>query len=168
MQRRSLRKFAPAAVDSEVVETILNAAMTAPSSKNTRSTRIAVSGNPAHAAAVAAMRSTGTSFVAAAPLLFFVMGDPEASPMWMVNASIAATVLQLAAEGVGLGSCWVQVEGRPHDEAMPEGSTAQEWLHEHIEGLPNLPILCVIAAGYHPEPPHERKQVDNSDKIFRL
>lgn len=169
IERRSVRKFDGRPVPEDVVEKLLRATLTAPSSKNTRSTRLAVSSRAEHALAVSQMRSTGTSFVSAAPLLVFVMGEPAASDMWLINASISATVLQLAAAELGLGSCWVHVDGRPHNEADPEGMSALEWLRSQIPSLPpELPILCVVAVGYPLEPARPRHEVDDSDKIFRL
>ncbi len=167
LKRRSVRKFDGRQVPREVVDKILEATMTAPSSKNVRSTRIAVSTSKDVARNVAEMRSTGTAFVSEAPLLFFIMGDSSASDLWRINSSISATVLQLAVEDLGLGSCWVHVDGRPHNEDEPKGMTAQEWLREKVDGLPReFEILCVVAVGYPAEPQRERKKTDDSDKIF--
>ena len=163
-----MRKFAPRQVDEKTVARLLEAVMTAPSSKNVRSTRIAVSSSPEIADTVSKMRSTGTKFVAGAPLVFFVMGDDTATDLWRINASISATVLQLAAEDLGLGSCWVHVDGRPHSEDAPQGMTAEEYLRGHIPALPDYPVLCAVAVGYAAEQPHERPASDNSDKIFYI
>lgn len=168
MNRRSVRKFAARAVEEEVVERLLKATMTAPSSKNVRSTRIAVSAKREIMEAVSQMRSTGTAFVREAPLVFFVMGDSAASDMWRINSSISATVLQLAAEELGLGSCWVHVDGRPHHEDNPAGLSAQEWLRERVAGLPAYEILCVVAVGYPLDEKHPRKESNDADKIWRL
>lgn len=168
LKRRSVRKFTSQTVDDRTVERILEAVMTAPSSKNTRSTRIAVSSSREALEAVASMRSRGSRFAAGAPLVFFVMGDDTATDLWRINAAISATILQLAAQDLGLGSCWVHVDGRPHDEEDPDGMTAQEWLRERIPSLPEFPVLCAVVAGYALEqaPPHAA--TDDSDKIYRI
>jgi nitroreductase len=168
LKRRSVRRFTSQMVGGELVDKILKAVMTAPSSKNVRSTRIAVSASPEVLEAVSKMRSTGTRFVAGAPLVFFVMGDDSATDLWAINAAISATILQLAAEELGLGSCWVHVDGRPHDESLPDGMTAEEYLRENISGLPPFRILCAVAVGHPAEQPHPRAQTDDEDKIFYI
>ncbi len=168
LKRRSTRKFTSRKVEDAVIAKIVEATMTAPSSKNVRSTRIAYSDKPEVAAAVASMRSTGTAFVAEAPLVFFVMGDASTTDLWKINAAISATILQLAVESMGLGSCWVHVDGRPHDEADPTGMTAQQWLREQIPTLPGYEILCAIAVGYPLRDARPHTATDDSDKIFRL
>ena len=40
------------------------------------------------------------------------MADPLASDVWIEDASIASIMIQLQAEDLGLGSCWVQVRER--------------------------------------------------------
>lgn len=167
-RRRSVRKFLDRAVEQGAVEEILRVTLTAPSSKNLRTTRIAVIRDAQTLEIVSKMRSRGSSFVAHAPVAFVVMGDDTQTDMWRENCAISATVLQFAAESLGLGSCWVQVAGRPHSEDDPDGTTAGEYLRENIPGLPPFPALCVVAAGYPAErhKPHEL-EIDR-DKVFFL
>ncbi len=168
LRRRSVRKFTPQPIDDSTVAKILEAVMTAPSSKNVRSTRIAASSSKDVTEAVSTMRSSGTKFVAGAPTVFFVMGDPAQTDLWRINAAISATILQLAAEELGLGSCWVHVDGRPHNEDEPHGMTAEEYLREHIPALPDYPVLCAVAVGHPAEKPHPHPKGDDSDKIFYI
>jgi nitroreductase len=167
-KRRSVRRFDGRPVEREKVEQLLEAMFTAPSSKNVRSTRVAVTDNRAALEAVGAMRSRGSRFVAEAPMAFFIMGDAAATDLWRENCSISATVLQLAATELGLGSCWVHVDGRPHNDDDPQGMTAAEWLRERVAGLPDYEILCVVAVGYPAEEPQPHAPHDDSDKVFYL
>ena len=64
-------------------------------------------------------------------------------------------MIQLQAEDLGLGSCWVQV--RERDTA--DGTPANEYIHELL-GLPlQLQVLCIIAVGHKGM---ERKPFDES------
>lgn len=165
LSRRSVRKFADRKIGPELIRSLLDITFTAPSSKSLRTTRIAVTEDKAVLETISRMRSFGSSFVKDAPLAFFIMGDDSQTDLWRENSAISATVLQLAAVSLGLGSCWVHVNGRPHNEEQPDGKTAEEYLREHIPGLPAHQILCVVAVGYPLEPPKPHTIRDNDDKV---
>ena len=164
--RRSVRNFAERRVEDKVIAEILETTFTAPSSKNSRTTRIAVSSDKEILRTISLMRSSGSAFVKDAPMVFIIMGDDSQTDLWRENSSISATVLQYAAESLGLGSCWVHVNGRPHSEDDPGGLTAEEYLRKNIPALPNYRILCVIAAGYPAAEHTPRVPQDNSGKVF--
>jgi nitroreductase len=164
--RRSVRRFDGRPVDRQVVEDLLNLTLTAPSSKNTRSTRFMVIDSPETLQRVSQMRDLGSALLADAPCAVVVAGDMTASDLWLDNAAISATVLQLAAVEAGLGSCWVHVNERPQRRDDPEGPTAED----HLRGFLPLPAdwkpLCIVALGYPAEPSKPHAERDNSDKII--
>lgn len=167
-KRRSVRKFTPEKVSREIIESLLATTLTAPSSKNTRSTRIAFSDDKLVLAKVAAMRSTGSAFVKDAPLVFFIMGDDSLTDLWRENCAISATYLQLAAEDLGLGSCWVHVNGRPYSSDEPEGKTAEDYLRHEIPALAPYRILCAVAVGRPAAETRPHQLRDDSDKIITI
>ena len=118
-KRRSVRKFTDREVPREVVDRILAEALSAPSARNTRTTRFLVVDDPALVARMAEMRDYGSAFLKGAPLAVLVLGDTSASDLWRENAAISATVLQLACVDEGLASCWVHVNGRPTERGPP-------------------------------------------------
>jgi len=120
-KRRSVRKFAPTAVPSEVVDRLLAETLGAPSSRNSRSTRLLVVDDPEVVARMASMRDYGSAFMKGAPLAIVVLGDTACSDLWRINAAISATVLHLACVDEGLASCWVHIDGRPRLKAEPQG-----------------------------------------------
>ncbi|MDL2320420.1 nitroreductase family protein [Alistipes sp. OttesenSCG-928-B03] len=168
LRRRSVRRFDGRKPDRETIQKVLDATFTAPSSKSVRSTRIAVTDDPKILETIATMRSRGSSFVKYAPMVFFVMGDDSQTDLWRENCAISATILQFAAESLGLSSCWVHVNGRPHDDAEPEGKTAEEYLREQIPTLPRFRVMCVVAVGYPENQPVPHEPHDDSDKVFFL
>lgn len=166
--RRSVRKFTDRKPEAEIIGKLLDMTFTAPSSKNMRTTRIAVTDDRQILETISLMRSSGSGFVKDVPLAFLVMGDDSQTDLWRENCAISATILQLAAESFGLASCWVQVHGRPNNESEPDAMSAESFLRENISGLPAYRIMCVIAVGYPEEPARPRTVKDNSDKIFYL
>jgi nitroreductase len=163
-----VRKFTAEKIDQKTIDSLIATTLTAPSSKNTRSTRIAYSDDKIVLAKVAAMRSTGSAFVKDAPLVFFIMGDESLADLWRENCAISATYLQLAAEDLGLGSCWVHVNGRPYSNDEPEGKTAEDYLRHEIPALAPYRILCAVAMGYPLAEPRPHEPRDDSDKIITL
>ena len=167
--RRSLRKFSDRAVEREVVEKILEAALTAPSSRNSHSTRFLVVEDKDLIKHMSYMRDYGSAFMAEAPVAILVMGDKRATDLWIDNCAISATFLQLAAEAAGLGSCWVHVEGREHAKGRPEMGDAESYLRTFLPIPEECGVECIIAMGYSPyEEPKPRPAQDESGKVAWL
>ena len=149
--RHSVRKYTDEAVDRELIDAILDMALTAPSSKNTKSSSFMVVEDRDTLAAISEMRSSGSTFVKDAPAAIIVLGDPEKTDLWEVNAAISSTFVQLAATSLGLGSCWVQVAGRPRDKHDESKGLAEDYLKELLGIRSQYHVLCVIALGYEAE-----------------
>ena len=152
-KRRSVRKFTDREVPREVVDRILAEALSAPSARNTRTTRFLVVDDPALVARMAEMRDYGSAFLKGAPLAVLVLGDTSASDLWRENAAISATVLQLACVDEGLASCWVHVNGRPRRKDAPDGERAADYLRTFLPVPDGCEPLCAIALGYSDFPP---------------
>ncbi len=148
-KRRSIRKYDARPVPQEVIDRLLEATLTAPSSRNSHSTHLMVIDDPAMIARLAEMRDYGAAFMKTAPLVILVMGDQSVTDKWLVNASISATMLQLACVDEGLGSCWVHVDQSLQRKDEPEGPKADAFVRELIPSIPNhFGILCAMAIGY--------------------
>ncbi len=164
-KRRSTRKFSDRRVPREVIDRLLKATFTAPSSRNTRSTRIFVVENRDIIAQMAEMRDYGSAFMKGAPLALVVAGDTSLSDLWLVNCSISATILQLACVEEGLASCWVHVDGRPQLKDEPKGAQAIDHLRKLISLPENYEVLCVVAAGYSDFHPAELPEHDDMANV---
>lgn len=166
--RRSVRKYSEREVPRDVVERLLRETLTAPSSRNSRSTRLLVVEDPATVARMAAMRDYGSGFLTGAPRAIVVLGDTTASDLWKVNAAISATVLQLACVDEGLASCWVHVEGRPRRKEEPDGEQAADYLRTFLPIPEGCEPLCVIAFGYSDFRPAPLPPADDEARIIRM
>lgn len=147
-KRHSVRKFEDRPVEREVIDAVLNAAQTAPSSKNCRSTAFMVIEDRDTIAAISEMRDFGSAFVRNAPAVIVVMGDETKTDLWVDNCAISAAFVQLAATAVDLGSCWVHVNGRPRSREDASLGDAETYLKNLLGVKDGMRILCVIALGY--------------------
>lgn len=93
-----------------------------------------------------------------------VLAEEEKSDVWVEDASIAASYIQLMAESLGLGSCWVQVRNRKNND----GETTENVLKKLLNIPDGLKAECVIALGHKGE---EKAPFDQSklklDRIHR-
>lgn len=166
--RRSVRKFNDIPVPREVIDRLVRTTLTAPSSRNCRSTRLLVVDDADTVHRMADMRDYGSGFLKGAPLAVIVMGDTSKSDMWSVNAAISATLLQLACVDAGLQSCWVQIDGRPRLKNAPEGEQAADYLRTFLPLLEGCAPLCAIAIGYSDFHPAALPPLDPSDCVDYL
>lgn len=80
-KRRSTRRFTGKPVEIEKLQSAMELALRAPSSKNTRSTRLMAVTNVDKVHALGRMRDWGSSLLEEASAAIVVLGDEEASPM---------------------------------------------------------------------------------------
>ena len=135
--RRSMRKFTDEELTQDQVVTLMKAALMSPSSKRSNSWQFVVIDDKE-------VLEQASSFIADAALAIVVMADPLASDVWIEDASIASIMIQLQAEDLGLGSCWVQVRERFTATGMP----SDEFVHGILDIPLQLQILSVIAIGH--------------------
>lgn len=162
-RRRSTRKFLPTPVERERLERVVEMALQAPSSRNSRSTRFMIVQNPDLLEKMSRMRDYGSAFMKDAAAAILVMGDKRATDLWIDNCAISATTLQLAVVDEGLASCWVHVNDRPCLQAEPDGRKADDYLRELLDLPEHYGILCAVALGYSdfepkPLPPYEGEE----------
>jgi nitroreductase len=86
----------------------------------------------------------GAELLAGAPLAIAVLGDAETSDAWIEDASVAATMMLLQAEDLGLGACWVQVRERKD----AEGRDAEDNVRRLLSIPSKYRVLCLIAVGH--------------------
>ena len=132
--RRSMRKFTDEELTQDEVVALMKAALMSPSSKRSNSWQFVVVDDKEKLKELSHCKEQASSFIADAALAIVVMADPLASDVWIEDASIASIMIQLQAEDLGLGSCWVQVRERFTATGMPSDEFVQ--------------ILSVIAIGH--------------------
>ena len=146
-KRHSVRRFTDEPVERELLDAIVGIAQTAPSSKNCHSSVFMVVEDKDTLQAVSEMRDRGSAFLKGAPAAIVVMGDHTKSDIWVENAAISATFIQLAATALDLGSCWVHVRGRMRSKDDPSKGLAEDYLRELLGIREEYSVLCVVAIG---------------------
>jgi nitroreductase len=107
--RRSMRKFTDEELSQEEVVSLMKAALMSPTSKRSNAWRFIVVDDKETLRKLSCCKEHGAAFLAGAALAIVVIADPLASNVWIEDASVASIMIQLQAEDLGLGSCWVQV-----------------------------------------------------------
>ena len=125
-------------------ENAMKAALMAPTSKRSNAWQFIVVDEKDKLKELSYCKEQASQFIADAALAVVVVADPLASDVWIEDASIASIYLQLQAEDMGLGSCWVQVRERFTASGMPSG----EYVHEVLDIPLQLQVLSVIAIGH--------------------
>ncbi|KPU43390.1 NADPH-flavin oxidoreductase [Oxobacter pfennigii] len=158
-KRRSIRKFEPKEVEKEKIDTILKAALLAPSSRALRPWEFIAVTDKEVLKELSNFRGNGSKFLADAPLGIVVLADHEICDVWVEDASITASIMQLTAVSLGLGSCWMQTRERVHDENTKAGDYVKKLL-----GIPDkYSVLCILAIGY---PAEDKKPYSDEDLLY--
>lgn len=151
--RRSIRKYKDKKIEKEKVDKILKGALTSPSGKNIQPWELIVVDDKETLEKLAASRGWASKPLANAPLAIVVVADPELTSVWVEDASIISTIIQLMAESLGLGSCWIQSRERFTDN--------NEIVSDYVRNILEIPdkyfVESMIAIGYPDEEkaPHE-------------
>lgn len=155
--RRSHRKFTEEEIDAEDVRLILRAALMSPTSKGQRAWQFVVVDDKTDLEKLSDAKDMGGQFLKDAPLAVVVLGDPIGNDCWVEDGAIAAMSMQLQAEALGLGSCWIQMRGR----GLSDGTSADTVIQGVLDIPENLSCLCIVAIGHKAD---ERKP-QNEDRL---
>lgn len=149
MSRRSIRQFTDKEISDADIQTILKAGMAGPSCVNSRDWSFIVVKNPAMLQKMADANGKYANPLRQAKLGILLCGDmnrafPPAKDYWIVDGSIAAQNMILAAKGLGIGSVWLGTW--PETERMKKQS---KLLSLPEEAVPH----SIIAFGYPAKEP---------------
>lgn len=159
MKRRSIRVFKNEMPEGELIQKLIKAGLLAPSSKNKKPVELVVIDDKDTMSKLKVCKNKGIIGLETAPCAIVVIGDSEKSDVWIEDASIAASYIQLEAENLGLGTVWIQMRKRFSDLDSSE---------TEVRKVLNIPekygVLCIIAVGYKNEikNSYNENDIDNS------
>lgn len=154
-KRRSIRKYTSQKVEAEKIEVLKEAALRSPSSKNINPWEFIFVDEKGLIEKLKSCKTHGVAPLSTAPLAIVVCADETKNDVWVEDCSIASILLQLTAQSLGMGSCWVQIRKRMHSETLSAEKYIQDLLH-----IPeNFRVLSVVTIGY-PEKLREGKPFD--------
>lgn len=143
-KRRSTRKFTEELLKPEEVELLLKAALKSPASKSKNPWQFIVVEDKEQLVRLSQCKAAGSKPLENCVLAIVVVADPLSSDVWIEDASIASIMIQLQAEDLGLGSCWIQIRERftVNDES------SGEYIREMLDIPLQLQVLSIIAIGH--------------------
>ena len=143
IKRRSIGKYREELLTSDETRKIFEAGLLSPTSKNRHSWEFVAVEEKEMLVRLSQCKPQSGAFIADAALAVVVIGNPLESDAWIEDAAIAAINMQLQAEELGIGSCWVQVRNRFYSDNVTSG--------DYINGLLDIPmpleVLCLITFG---------------------
>ena len=145
--RRSIRAFSDRPVEREKLDLLIEAMLRAPASPGKAPWEFVVVSDKETIARLSEAKAQGSAFLKGAALLVVVCAHPQISDVWVEYAAIATLLLHLEAHDLGLGSCWVQVRLRGHDEQR----SAEQYIAEVIGLDPAMAVEAMVAIGYPAE-----------------
>jgi nitroreductase len=148
-QRRSIRKFSDRRLEDEKIDALMEAALLSPSSMGTNPWEFIVVTKRELLEKLSTAKPHGATFLKNAALGIAVCADPAKSTVWVEDAAIASIYIHLAAESLGLGSCWIQIRERMHDQSK----SSEAYISELLSIPKNMKVESIVAVGY----PGEKK-----------
>lgn len=139
-----MRKFTDEELTQEQVVELMKAALMAPTSKRSNAWQFILVDDKETLKKLSLCKEQASQFIADAVLAIVVCADPLASDVWIEDASIASIYIQLQAEDLGLGSCWVQVRER----FTANGTDSGEYVHGVLDIPLQLQVLNIVAIGH--------------------
>ncbi len=150
VNRRSIRQYKNREIEKEKIDYILKAALTAPSGRNIMPWELIVVTDKDLLIKLGESRGSVSRQIGRAALAIVVIANPSLTDIWIEDTSIISTVIQITAESLDLGSCWVQARERKNTE----GSSIENIVKDILKIPSELRVESMIAIGY----PDEEKE----------
>jgi nitroreductase len=142
--RRSIRSYTSQPIDALSVELLVEALLRAPTSRNINPWHFILVDDCDLLHQLSSAKRHGSAFLKGAPLGIVVCADSTLSDVWVEDCSIASILAQMTALSLGLGSCWIQIRKRAHDD-----DTSSEAYIQNLLGLPeHIRVESIIAVGH--------------------
>jgi nitroreductase len=169
--RRSIRKYQEKPVASEKIDSLVEAFLRAPTSRGKNSWEFVVVTDSVLLDKLSSAKPHGAAFLRDAALAIVVCANPQISDVWIEDASIASIFIHLAAASLELGSCWIQIRERKHNDTQ----TAEAYIAEILNLPAHIKVVSMIAIGYpdehksgHPKEslPYDKVSLNNYGVLY--
>ena len=142
--RKSCRLFSDVPLEQGEMDLIMEAGLKAPSSRQLKDVKLFPVRDIGLIRRLALCKPSSTTPLETATFAVIVAADPEVCDVWIEDASIATIMMQLEAEDLGIGSCWLG--GYPNEERVL-------FLKKALQVEEPLIPLWMIAFGHPKEQP---------------
>lgn len=156
MKRRTIRKYKTDKVPNQMQNDLIKAALLSPSSRKANPWEFVLVNDEFYLEQLSSAKK-GAAFLKSAPLGIVVLADESKSDVWIEDTSIALIIIQLAAEAMGLGSCWIQIRDRMYNETQ----TSEDYIRGVLDIPENYRVEAIISIGFPDEEkaPHSEEDL---------
>ncbi len=145
--RRSIRVYEDRKIEPEKIEILKEASLRSPSSRSINPWEFIFVDDRELLKKLSRAKEHGSEFLEDAALGVVICGDEKRSDVWIEDCSIASILVQMVAQSIGLGSCWIQIRNRRHNR----DTTSEEYVQKIFNLPKNLKIESIISIGYPAE-----------------
>lgn len=142
-KRRSQRRYIAEPIDEKTMKQILEVGITSPTGDNFKTIELILIKDNETLKELANMRKAGTKMLEGAGAAIIVLADSNKTDLWIEDASISASYMHLAADALGIGSCWIQVRARD----TVDGGSFEKALCVKLSIPEHLKPLCILSLG---------------------
>jgi nitroreductase len=154
--RRSIREYTGRPLEPEQLELLKEAVLRSPSSRNLDPWEFIFVDDRQLLNKLAVCKPHGADFLAQAALGIVVCGDSRESDTWIEDCAIASILVQMVAQSLGFGSCWIQVRNRKFDNE----TTSEQYIQRLLQIPEHIKVESVIALG---DPSEKRKPLSRAE-----
>ncbi|MDY6987695.1 MAG: nitroreductase family protein [Thermodesulfobacteriota bacterium] len=165
-ERRSVRKYLTRPVEADKIDLLVEAALRSPSSRGFNPWQFIVVTAPEVLDKLSRAKPHGAGFLKNAPLGIVVCGLPSVSDVWIEDCSIASIFIHLAAQSLGLGSCWIQIRERMYDQSR----SSEAYVRDLLSIPETVKVESMVAIGYRDEEkaPHKKEALEQHKVFFEV
>jgi nitroreductase len=145
--RRSIRKYTDKVIEPEKIDILKEAVLRSPSSRNFDPWEFIFVDDRKLLKKLSVSKPHGVSFMENAALGIVICADEQKSDVWIEDCSIASILVQMVAQSIGLGSCWIQIRNRKYNE----DTTSEDYIKDILNMPGHIKVESIIAIGYPAE-----------------
>lgn len=109
--RRSYRKYSEKPIDEAVLKQIMEVGLISPTGDNFKTVELILIKDKDLLNEIASMRKAA-AMLRHAGAAIIVLVNTQKTDLWIEDGAISASYMHLAADALGIGSCWIQVRAR--------------------------------------------------------
>lgn len=166
MKRRSRRVYTDAAIPEASLQRIVEAGLLAPTGRNLHPAEVILVRERGMLEHLSRAKTGGSALLANADAALVVIGDTARSDTWVEDGSIMMAYMQLEAEAMGVGNCWVQIRSRLSQTLQADGSSlpSNAYVRQALDIPEPYDVLAILALGMSDEqrPLHSDEEMDRS------
>lgn len=164
IKRRSRRVYTGARIADDALSQIVEAGLLAPTGRNLHPAELIVVREKEMLERLSHAKTGGSALIASADAALVVVGDTTRSDTWVEDCSIMMAYMQLAAEELGIGNCWVQIRSRQSQTLLANGENlpSNAFVRAALEIPEEYDVLAILALGESEETraPHTAEDLD--------